>query len=253
MSNRPRERFSDRVEDYVRARPTYPAEAIRTFGDAAGLDRHSIVADVGAGTGISTALLLAQGWDVIALEPNAAMRSAMEDGLGAVAGFRSLPGSAENTGLPDGSVDAIFAAQAFHWFEPAKAAREFRRILRRPASVGLIWNTRSVDASPFLRGYEALLARWGTDYAKIRHRNIETAEIHAFLGPEADVYTFPNHQELDLDGLTSRLLSSSYTPPADSPDREPMLRELRELFEAHNENGMVSILYECELHVGRWK
>lgn len=252
MSRPSTERFSDRVADYVRARPSYPPEALSAFGEIAGLRPGSIVADIGAGTGISTALLLDRGWKVMAVEPNDAMRQAMDRQLADRSGFSSVAGTAEATGLPEASVDAIFAAQAFHWFDPEAAGREFRRILRRPGHVGLIWNTRSLDASPFSRAYERLLTDWGTDYAKIRHRNLETQEIHAFLGEGVDVRHFQNRQELDLEGLTSRLLSSSYTPAADSPRRAPMLEDMRRIFEEYREDGHVTLFYDCELHVARW-
>src|SRR5262249_28849088 len=134
-------RFSDRVADYVRYRPGYPKEIVDFLHDS-GVAEDALVADVGAGAGISTKLFLDAGHQVIAIEPNAAMREAGDAWLAGREGYRSFAGSAEATGLPAESVGLVFAAQAFHWFGPG-AKREFLRILGRDPGydrVALVWN-----------------------------------------------------------------------------------------------------------------
>lgn len=120
-------RFSDRVEHYVRYRPGYPPAVLDVLRHEAGLTPAWVVADVGSGTGISAELFLANGNTVYAVEPNADMRAAAERAHGADARFRSVAGSAEQTGLPDASIDLVHCAQAFHWVDGPAAAREFRR------------------------------------------------------------------------------------------------------------------------------
>jgi SAM-dependent methyltransferase len=114
----PKARFSDRVDDYRKYRPGYPPEVLNVLGERCGLGPASVVADIGSGTGILTALLLDKAASVFAVEPNSPMRAAAEVALGSRPGFRSIPGSAEATTLPDASVDLVTAAQAFHWFDP---------------------------------------------------------------------------------------------------------------------------------------
>lgn len=256
------ERFSDRVGDYVRYRPGYPDALLHTLVEAAALGPGRVVADVGSGTGISTELLLRSGAEVRAVEPNPEMRRAAEERLGGEPRFRSVAGTAEATTLPDASVDLVTAGQAFHWFDPEPTRREWLRILRggpgeagggQPAGgrVALFWNARQTETTPFLRDYEALLRRFGTDYHAVDHTRLGPERFESFFrGPYAS-HIFPNRQVLDLEGLQGRLLSSSYTPAPGHPDYQPMLAELRRLFNRHQEGGHVHILYDTQLHLGR--
>jgi len=247
----PESRFSDRVENYIRWRPGYPEEVVALLRDEAGLTPQSVVADIGSGTGISTELLLKAGCTVFAVEPNRDMREAAERLLAKYAGFRSVDGRAQATTLADGSVDLILAAQAFHWFDTPETRAEFRRILRPGSLVVLMWNVRLTDTTPFLRGYEELLRRHGTDYAAVRHENIDAAALARFFGGSFATHEFPNFQEFDFSGLAGRLLSSSYAPAPGHPRHEPMMEELRALFEACAENGRVRFSYRTSVHRGR--
>jgi SAM-dependent methyltransferase len=247
-------RFSDRVENYVRYRPGYPRELlaalIEVLAERAGLEAGNAVADLGSGTGISAALLLESGARVFAVEPNAAMREAAEARLGGEPRFRSVDGTAEVTGLPDASVDLVTAAQAFHWFDREPTRREMRRILRGDR-VALFWNSRKTDTTPFLRDYEALLRRFGTDYAEIDHTRVGSESLAPFFGGPFERRVFPNRQVFDLDGLRGRLLSSSYVPGPGRPGHDEMLAELRRLFDRHQEDGRVTFEYDTELYLGR--
>ncbi|MCA9284496.1 MAG: class I SAM-dependent methyltransferase [Phycisphaerales bacterium] len=244
------ERFTSRVDDYVRARPGYPREVVNALVATVGLRPASVVADIGAGTGISSELFLRVGFTVHAVEPNEAMRRAAETRFRGVAGFHSVNGTAERTTLADRSVDLVFAAQAFHWFDAPSAATEFRRILRPGGMVALVWNTRRDDSTPFLRGYEAMLRTFSDDYRAVDHRRIDAAALRSFFGGPFETRRFDNAQQLDLEGLTRRLLSSSYAPAPGHAAHEPMMAELRRLFESHARNGAVTIEYDTELSVG---
>jgi len=246
----PTARFSDRVADYVRYRPHYPDAMWDALVERCGLAPGDRMADVGSGTGISTGPLLDRGVFVYAVEPNGAMRAAAEAALGERAGFDSIDGTAEETGLENASVAAVVAGQAFHWFEPEGTRREFARILRPGGRVALCWNERLTDATPFLRDYEALIVRFGTDYTTVDHRNVDDARLAAFYGRPYESFSFPNEQQFDFDGLRGRLLSSSYVPAEDAPDRMPMLEALRGLFDRYQEDGRVGVLYTTVLYVG---
>src|SRR5690242_5800481 len=123
-------RFSARVADYVKYRPSYPAEVVAWLRAEIGLAAGWVVADVGAGTGISSKLFLDAGCEVVAVEPNPDMREAAVAWLGGSPRFRAVDGAAEATGLPAASVDMVVCAQAFHWFDVEGARREFRRVLK---------------------------------------------------------------------------------------------------------------------------
>lgn len=250
MTGDAKERFSDRVDNYVRYRPGYPEALPRVLEEETGLDPSWIVVDVGSGTGISTEPFLSYGCTVFAVEPNAEMREAAERLLGDRPGFRSVAGSAEATGLDSASVDLAVAGQAFHWFDPAEAREEMRRILREPKWVSLFWNTRRTHGNDFLREYEELLERFGTDYGAVRHEG-QRDRVDAFFGGDYELRVEPNEQVLSQAGLRGRILSSSYMPAPGHPDYEAMLTAVDELFVRHALEGAVRLTYDTEIYVGR--
>src|SRR5579863_1519490 len=128
MASNSTTRFSDRVEDYVKYRPHYPVVILSYLRDRYTFGPGWVVADIGSGTGISTELFLRFGNKVFAVEPNREMRSKAEELLAGEAGFVSMDGTAEATGLADSSVDLIVAGEAFHWFDPIRTRAEFVRI-----------------------------------------------------------------------------------------------------------------------------
>jgi SAM-dependent methyltransferase len=247
-----KQRFSSRVADYVRYRPGYPRTILDPLREECGLTRDSVVADVGSGTGLLAQLFLDDGNTVYGVEPNGAMRAAGEQFLQSYAKFHSVAASAEATTLQDARVDFVIAGQAFHWFDPQAARAEFARILRPGGWVAVVWNERRVDTSALLRAYEELLRRYSTDYAQISAHYPEYQRMTEFFAPgELRHRTFPNEQLFDFDGLRGRLLSSSYSPPAAHPNHQPMLAELRRIFDAHHQNGRVRIEYTTHLYYGR--
>ena len=244
-------RFSDRVADYVRYRPDYPTALIDWLRHQHGVTPDRRVADVGAGTGISSKLFLDAGHDVTAVEPNAAMREAAVAWLGDRSGFNAIEGKADATGLPDASVDLVTVAQAFHWFDPASTRREFARILRPGGLAAIFWNSRRLAGTPFLEGYEALLQRYGTDYTRVAERYADDDAMRAWFGAGWRGTTrFEYSQQLDFDGLRGRLLSSSYAPKPGHPQHEPMLAALRELFGRCQQGGHIGFDYDTRIIVG---
>lgn len=248
----PTERFSNRVDTYVRARPSYPPEVLDLLAERCGLVPQAIVADVGAGTGILTRLLLGRGATVFAVEPNVAMRTAAEAALGREPCFRSIASTAEATTLPDRSIDLITAGQAFHWFDPEPTRREWARILRPGGWVALIWNDRRATGTPFLEAYERLLQTYGTDYASVNHRRISEDDLQACFGDALlQRAAFPYRQTLDLASLQARLVSSSYTPAPGQPGHAEMLAALATLFAEHQQAGKVHLDYDTTVFYGR--
>jgi SAM-dependent methyltransferase len=245
----PTQRFTDRVANYVRYRPGYPTAVIDTLHDEAGLPPDGVVADVGSGTGILTRLLLDAGHTVFAVEPNDAMRAAAEDALRDYPGFHSVNGTAEATTLPPASVDLVIAGQAFHWFEPAASAAEFRRILRPGGSVALVWNMRRYAEPGFMADYETMLQTFGLSYNEVK-QSAHMGEMSALFGESYTTRVFANRQVFDYAGLEGRLLSSSYAPAVGHPLYEPMLAHLRGLFERTQQGGTVTVTYDTQLYVG---
>ena len=248
----PKQRFSERVENYIRYRPGYPGAIVDLLRERCGLTPESVLADVGSGTGLLTQLFLENGNVVYGIEPNAAMRNASEQLLEKYPHFCSVAGSAESTTLGDDTLDFILAGQAFHWFDTKSARLEFERILKSKGWVAVIWNERKTDSSNFLREYELFLRTYGTDYAKVSETYPRERQMTEFFGASGFHHsTFVNEQIFDFEGLRGRLLSSSYSPPPDHPQHEPMLATLKKLFDAHAENGAVRFEYETHVYYGR--
>ncbi len=248
----PTRRFKGRAELYARHRPGYPEEAVTLLVEACGLAPGSVVADVGSGTGILAAMLLARGCRVFGVEPNAQMRAEAERALASYPGFVSVDARAEATTLPDAGVDLVTAAQAFHWFDRPRARAEFARILKPGGWVALLWNLRRKDADAFAVAYERLLVEYATDYERVDHANVTDAVIAEFFRPSRCAKrVFPNRQVFDYKALEGRLLSSSYAPAAGHPRHAPMLVALRALFERHNERGAVAFAYDTLVYFGR--
>lgn len=244
-------RFSDRVENYVRYRPGYPAEALQCLRDEYGLKPEHAVADIASGTGIWTRMLLENGNRVFGVEPNSEMRHAGERLLGGFPRFTSISGTAEATTLPDACVDFATAAQAAHWFDRERARREFARILKPGGWLVLLWNERVVDGRPFLRDYEELLLEFGTDYKDVRHERT-TEAVNEFFDPAPYAErVFAMRQEFDYAGLEGRLLSSSYAPGPGHLQHGPMLAELRRIFDSRAVNGKIGFDYKTRVYFGQ--
>lgn len=242
------ERFTDRVENYVKYRPGYPAEVLDFFRGELGLTADSVIADIGSGTGILTRIFLENGNTVFAVEPNDAMRAAAESAFEGNENFRSVKGTAEDTELDSDSVDIATAAQAFHWFDPVSSGSEFRRILKPTGRIALIWNERELDTTQFLRDYEKFLLEFADDYTSVRHENINDTTLRAFFDGDYGVKEFANEQVLDMAGLRGRTLSSSYVPPPGTPRFPAMSEALASLFAKHSENDRIRILYRTKIY-----
>jgi SAM-dependent methyltransferase len=234
-----RERFTGAAGLYERHRPSYPAALIDWIGEATGVRPPAPVADLGCGTGISTRLLAERGYDVVGIDPNEAMLEKAR----AAGGARYQRGEAAATGLPDGSVDLVTVAQAFHWFELAPTFRELRRVLRPAGWCAAFWNVRA--SSPFMDAYDALLRSRSTEYAVLESHGL-TIEALAASAEAADPRQgrFPNLQEFDWEGLHGRAWSSSYVLHGVA-DREGFDRELRGLFDTYRVDGKVAYLYNA--------
>lgn len=252
LKQNPTERFSSRVENYIKYRPHYPQAVVELLDKECGLTGKSVIADIGSGTGILTELFLKNGNTVFGVDPNNEMREAGERLLRDHSRFKSVAGKAEATTLPDRSVDFITAGQAFHWFDREKARREFVRILRPGGWVVLLWNDRNISARPFFTAYEDLLRTYGTDYEAVGHKHVDSELIGSFFGADPfKLATFPNEQVFDYEGLEGRLLSSSYAPEAGHPQHAPMLDRLKAIFHEFQVNRKVTFEYDTAVYYGR--
>jgi len=246
-----KQRFSNRVADYIRHRPGYPSAVLDPLRTECGLRPGQVIADVGSGTGLLSELFLKNGNRVFGVEPNEAMRLAGEEYLACYDSFSSIGGSAESTMLGDSTIDFVTAGQAFHWFDRNAARREFARILKPGGWAVVLWNERLTDTTPFLRDYEDLLREFGTDYSRVNESYPREEQMCAFF--QQSPYRqqqIPNLQIFDFAGLTGRVRSSSYVPAQDHPKFAPMMAALENIFREHQRDGCVPMEYLTRLYYG---
>ena len=252
MSKDPTKRFSDRVENYVKYRPTYPIELIDHLKKNSIITNGQNIADIGSGTGIFSKLLINTDNNVYAVEPNKEMRTAAEKSLKNNPNFISVDGTAENTTLKENSIDIITAAQCFHWFDLQKTRKEFLRILKPNGYIVLIWNVREIEASPFLFEYENLIKSHCPNYSQVNSGNIDFDKIINFINPKnTQKFSCMNEQLFDFEGLKGRLKSSSYTPTEEQTEYPMMIEDLAKLFKKFQKNGSVKFLYDCKMYFGK--
>ena len=241
-------RFSDRATDYVKYRPSYPEAAIDVI--VAGLSEASVVADIGAGTGISSRLLADRGLRVLAIEPNAAMRTAATSYP--LVDFRD--GKAEDTQLVTASVNLVTCFQAFHWFNPEPTLQEFKHILKPPfatenaGQLALVWNNRD-QSDAFTYEYSRLTLAVAT--TRVIHERTESAQPLLASGDFTNVreYRFVNRQALDLAGLIGRVRSNSYTPH-EGVALHQLILDLEKLYDRfQDEQGLVYLCYSTSVHL----
>lgn len=257
MDKSPTTRFSDRVDNYAKYRPSYPKEMMDWFkSDDVGLEPDDVVADIGSGTGISTKLFLEAGCTVYGIEPNKNMRERAERDLAVYEKFTSIDGTAEDTTLPFDSVDMIICCQAFHWFDADKAREEFKRILMSPDSeVFLIWNERTANIG--MKDYDQILVDYGTDYKLVRHSDaVEEKDIAPFFvgsreeNKRYEIKTFKNIQEVDLEALKGRIFSSSYMPNENEATPE-LMEAIQVFYDKHQKGGVVELEYVTRVYRGK--
>lgn len=252
-----KQRFSSRVDTYREFRPRYPVEVIDLLQRHCGLTPASIIADIGAGTGMLAELFLQHGNSVFAVEPNRAMRSACEELRSQYPKLTCIDGSAEATTLPDHCANFVTVGQALHWFHLERARAEFVRVLQPGGWCAVIYNERRIGGDPFHDGYERILREFGTDYETVRSKYPQQQKLAEFFrspdaaSPGMQQSSFPNAQQFDFDGLTGRILSSSYMPQPDHPRYPAMLRAIEELFSQCQQDGHVRLQYDCVATYGR--
>jgi len=244
------QRFTNRVHDYVRSRPGYPADLASLARDHFALPSGAAVADVGSGTGKLSRLFLQEGFEVFGVEPNEAMRQAATAELGTWKTFHGLAGAAESLPLADGSMHLVVAAQAFHWFDHPAARREFLRVLRPEGGGMLIWNNRRTDSSRFLQDYEKMLLDHCPDYVNVGNKHYEDVELDEFFAGPFRSALLRNQQVLDAEEFQARIFSCSYTP-AQGSARDALAEATQRLFVTYAEKDRVCIEYDTEVFYGR--
>ena len=247
--------YSDRADKYARGRPGYPVTVAELLVEVSGIKSNGRIADVGAGTGIFSELLLANGYQVDAIEPDAKMRRLAIERCSGSSNFQAHAGKAENIPLPSKSVNAVTVAQALHWFTSETAAAEFRRITSKQALLFCVWNERRREGTQFLNDLECTLQKELPAYKGTIAPELNPVDLTRPYSADANIHIrkFFSVQSLDWSGFLARMLSSSFAPAAGSAKELAFCEILESLFLLHACDGLVEIEYDtivtyCRLH-----
>ena len=248
------ERFLGKAELYKKYRPSYPKDFI-DYLYSIGFNKDSIIADVGAGTGIFSRLMLERSSKVFCVEPNEDMRNASINDLSGFANFIPVDGNDKNTGLPDKSVDFVTAAQAAHWFDRQAFASECQRILKPGGKLLMVWNARDYQHEIVIKDYEirnkyAVGDKKGLSEPTIYYPS--TAFFDYFANGICEHKVFRNDLQFDRDNYIGRNLSASYAPKEETdPEKyHGLVYELTELFDEYSVDGILNYPHFTESYIG---
>lgn len=248
---REQNQFTGKASAYGKHRPDYPQACLDFIVSVNALKPGDVVADVGAGTGIFSKQLLENGLRVIAVEPNADMRAQAEKTLGTYPGAAVLAGSAEETGIPAGTIKLVTAAQAFHWFNAAKFKTECKRILAPGGKVALLWNSRDLE-NPLVQETAAICNRLCPNFNGFSGGIEERPEVlHQFFDKGIFEYqAFENPVMYDREGLIGRYLSSSFAPKPDEANYQEYVAAFGVLFDRYSKQGTLAFPYITRCYIG---
>lgn len=219
--------FAAAAEIYARGRPDYPSETIQWLRETLRLGPGKKVLEVGAGTGKFIPVLRQTGADLVALEPVEAMRQQLAAAQGDV---ELLAGTADAIPLPDGSVDAVVCAQAFHWFATPACVASFRRVLAPGGMLGLIWNVRD-QTVPWVAALSQIIAPLEGDtprYHSGAWRQVFPAEGFSFVSERCAAYV---HRGRPADVIINRILSVSFIAAQPEEGRLRVAAQLKALID----------------------
>ncbi len=240
----PLNRFSDKAENYTKYRPNYPDTVIDKILENLTSPTPIVAADIGAGTGIAARQLAVRGLNVIAIEPNSEMREAAISSPGVV----WKDGTAENTNLPDASVDLITCFQAFHWFKPEPTLLEFKRILKPQGRIGIVFQDLNRD-DEFTQNYWQIISKAANNrppsYLNTKIAPLRESSDFQYL----EFAQFNCQQELDLSSLIGLAKSVSFIFSEETVQKQ-LVDDLEDLFQRYcNSDGFVYIAYQNGVHL----
>lgn len=252
MSNT--EKFTGRVSAYVAYRERYdPEKVLPVLREWCGLEPNWTVADIGAGTGMLSDVFLEAGNRVLAIEPNAEMREACLHLHQDNAALSTVDGTAEATGLPNASVDAIAVGRALHWFDLEATLPEFRRILRPHGWVIIVAFGRSKEGREENIAYEEFLRPFTKEGEGTRVTYAVYQRLRDYFhGGEFHNKEIPGEMSLDWESLRGLTLSLSHAPLPGTPQFAPFEASLSRYFDKYQQNGKVTLTTSYWINAARF-
>jgi SAM-dependent methyltransferase len=247
--------FAARAREYESARPGWPGEVVDALiGELGVTAESSTVVDLAAGTGKLTRELMGRAARVIAVEPSAAMRVEL---AAIVPGAEVLEGVADAIPLPDASADAVFVAEAFHWFATKEAVAEIARVLRPGGGLALLWNVHvwQGDEPGVSATAELITARRAPGVT--REERYQSGAWREAFG-EGELFEpfrelqVRHEQVVDIEGLLLHMSTWSFVAALGDRERESLLADVRVVLERElPDPDRVVIPYRTDAHWAR--
>jgi ubiquinone/menaquinone biosynthesis C-methylase UbiE len=245
-----KEVYSSKAKKYSRYRWDYAAQAIQEIFDTANISAESVVADLGAGTGILTRHFIGKVRRIYAIEPNPEMRQVAKEAFLSSPSCIVKEGCAEETTLADGEVDLITVAQAIHWFSPEPANTEIHRILKKEGWLGILRNygTNETINDEITR---LSVSEYGVNPIP---RSLQTKNIpmsYYYGHNHFERKTFPFQFQQSWEEFIGSITSASYMPDENHPLYAKMENAARNIFRKLSQNGQLEVQGETELYIGQ--
>jgi len=239
--------FSTKAENYARYRWSYAPKAIRTIFEVTGITAESVVADIGAGTGILTREFIGKVKQIFTVEPNPEMRAIAAREFAKYPSCEVVDGRAEATTLPDHSVNLITAAQAVHWFEPQATKKEFHRILK-PTGWLAICRNYGTDHELKQALQKVFPVENDTGSLMVGERQL----ISFYFGKNQYLkQEYPFTQQVSWDEFLGGLSTASYAPDEGSSLYLEFESAARKVFDRFSSNGLLTQHGATELYLGQ--
>ena len=228
--------FTNRAENYAKGRFGYAAEVVELVYNEL-LKPNDKIADIGSGTGIFAREFIEGGFDVYCVEPNEEMRLQAEKLFGGNPHFISVAASAEDTALPENSIDVITVASAFHWFDAEKFYLECKRILKPDGILFTVANGRKYN-DPFTVEQHRICEKYCKGFTSLRHGLDESVpKYEKIFGSRINHAEFDYPMEYTKERFVQRSLSSSYAPEPDTAEYRGYVNALWELMDRYAPTG----------------
>lgn len=242
------EKFTGKADLYAKYRPSYPSELIDWLYDNI---KAKTVADVGAGTGKFTRCLAAKPWKITAVEPNEDMRSKLN-----IEGVKAVNGTAENTGLENGSVDLVTVAQAFHWFDEEKFKAECKRILKPDGKAAIVFNERNYEDCEISAERDKICQKYCGAFHSGHMGKRTSEEGDIFLKneyfSEVEFFSAENNITMDMESFIGDTLSRSYALKKTDSGFSYFVEDLKSVFSRYEEKGIVTVKYTANCYLGKF-
>ena len=243
--------YFGKQEDYSKYRPTYPTELFDFLSKEYNM-KNKIIVELGAGTGKFSKIASSYCKQIYYVEPNIDMINKGKEYCNDCTNIVYINKSAESTGLPENSVDIVFAVQSFHWFDKQKLKQEVNKILQSNGDFAIVWNDWEDENNEFSKEYFKYISSWNTKLTgkTYQHKNVDDRKKF-FKNSEYKTYIFIHSKDYTIDMLIGLSKSLSYAPKEDSEYYDEFINGIITIFNKYKKDDIVRFDFHTEMFIGK--